>query len=123
MTNTQITIWEREFDLNIEYDCYEGETVTQNQIDMLNKFLKNPNWLNDAKQKVESYCKDAVLQDDQNTKKDNIFSYIKPDYLFVKRSQQKLAIMCKYRYEPEHGLAVVFDFNGNITVDIQDIIL
>lgn len=123
MTNTKINIWEREFDLNIEYDCYEGETVTQSQIDMLNKFLANKNWLEHAKQKVEEYCKEEVMQDDQNTKKDNIFSYIKPDYLFVKRSQQKLAIMCKYRYEPEHGLAVVFDYSGKITIGIQDIIL
>ena len=31
--------------------------------------------------------------------------------------------MCKYRYDPEHGLAVVFSHEGKVSVGIQDIIL
>ena len=58
-------------------------------------------------------------------KKDNIFSYVKPDYLFVKNETKyhKVALMCKYRYDEEHGLTVVFDSEGKVTVGDQDIIL
>ena len=31
--------------------------------------------------------------------------------------------MCKYRYDEEHGLAVVFYSEGKVTVGDQDIIL
>ena len=31
--------------------------------------------------------------------------------------------MCKYRYDIEHGLAVVFATDGSVTVGLQDFIL
>jgi hypothetical protein len=65
------------------------------------------------------------MKDEDNQKKDNIFSYEKPDYLLVKRDKEKprIALMCKCRYEPEHGLTVVFTSEGDVDVGIQDIIL
>ena len=65
------------------------------------------------------------MSDDENAKIDNIFSYIKPECLFVKRDKgnPKIAMMCKYRYDLEHGLAVVFSSDGEVTVGMQDIIL
>ena len=120
-----IEIWERQFDLNVVFDCYSGESVTQEQLDALNKFISNSKWIANAKKDVEKYCKKQVLRDDGNQKKDNIFSYIKPEAVFIKRDKTKPrgALMCKYRYDPEHGLAVVFDTNGKVTVGAQDIIL
>ena len=120
-----IEIWGREFSLEIEYDCYSGESVTQNQIDAIERFSNNPKWIEKAKKSVEGFCKKDVQNDQENQKKDNIFSYIKPVGIFVKRDNMKprVAIMCKYRYDPDHGIAVVFDHNGNVTVGLQDIIL
>ena len=70
--------------------------------------------------KIKYLC----LADNENNRKDNIFSYIKPEYLFVKREDHpRVALMCKYRYDMEHGLAVVFAADGGITVGTQDIIL
>ena len=71
------------------------------------------------------YCKEMVSQDDTNEKKDNIFSYLQPERIFVTRSEPhpEVAIMCKYRYDLEHGLAVVFSNNGDTRVVIQDEIL
>ena len=65
------------------------------------------------------------MNDDENAKKDNIFSYIKPECLFVKRDKEnpRIAMICKYRYDLEHGLAVVFSSDGEVTVGMQDIIL
>ena len=111
MTNFQkMTIWGRQFSLPIIYDCYQGETVTEAQTDALKVFISHLEWIEMSKKQVESYCKDQVCEDDENQKKDNIFSYIKPDSIFVKRDKThpRVALMCKYRYDPEHGLAVVF---------------
>lgn len=121
----EIIIWGRNFTLPIEYDCYEGETVTEEQVKALQHFISHSEWIANSKSYVEDFCKDQVMEDDENSKKDNIFSYIKPECIFVKRDKghPRVALMCKYRYDLEHGLAVVFSSGGNVTVGIQDIIL
>ena len=120
-----INIWGREFSLPVEYDCCKGEKITKKQMAAVQNFVSHADWIEVSKENVEAFCREQVFEDDENQKKDNIFSYIKPDYLFVKRekSNPRVAIMCKYRYDPEHGLAVVFSPDGYITVGIQDIIL
>lgn len=121
-----IEIWGRKFSLNVEYDCYAGEKITPEQMEAVERFSNNHiSWLDKAKGVVVKYCKEAVDGDDENQKKDNIFSYVKPEAVFVKRDSQKsrIALMCKYRYDPEHGLAIVFDKKGNIAIGNQDIIL
>lgn len=126
MTKTlTLSVWGREFTLPIEYDCYKGEKVTKEQIAAIKGFAEHNDWVEASKSKVEEFCKERVLEDDENQKKDNIFSYIKPDYLYVKRDAEKprIVMMCKYRYDPEHGLAVVYSSDGEATVGIQDIIL
>lgn len=121
----QVLLWGRLFSIPIEFDCYEGDRVTKEQINTLERLITNQNWLEKSKDYIEKYCKNDVMEDNDNHKKDNIFSYIKPEYLLVKRDKenQKIALMCKYRYDLEHGLAVVFSPNGEVTVGIQDIIL
>ncbi|MBR5041081.1 MAG: hypothetical protein IKX68_08175 [Clostridiales bacterium] len=118
-------IWGRSFILPVVYDCYAGEKVTQTQMDMMNVFAHHLDWIDDSKFQVEDYCREDVLSDDENDKKDNVFSYLKPDCIFVKRSRKepRVALMLKYRYDPEHGLAVVFTMNGEISIGSQDIIL
>jgi len=109
----------------IMYACYENEEVTTVQIQALKRFVAHPEWIKQSKSIVEKYCKKQVMEDAENSKKSNIFSYIKPDYLLVKRDtiNPRVALMCDYRYDEEHGLAVVFSSDGEVTVGIQDIIL
>ena len=125
MTNRiNINIWNRNFTLTVEYDCYSGEQITKSQEDALNCFIKNEELINKSNEIVKKYCKKNVNEDYSNQKKDNIFSYLMPDYIFVKREDNpRVALMCKYKYDLEHGLAIIFDMNGKITVGLQDIIL
>ena len=120
-----IKIWGRDFSLKVEYDCFKGETVTNGQNKLLDDLLLNESWIEESKKDVEKFCKKALEKDETNNKKDNMFSYVKPDYIFVKRDDKKprIAIMCKYKYDIEHGIAVVFSDKGEISVGIQDIIL
>ncbi len=120
-----VNIWGREFALPIEYDCYKGEVITKEQISAVENFISHNEYIEKAKINVELFCKEKVMADDENERKDNIFSYIMPDYLFIKRDDNypRVAIMCKYRYDQEHGVAVVFSHDGKTTVGLQDIIL
>ena len=121
----KLTIWEREFELPIEYDCYKGEEITKEQFASAEGFASHQEWIDSSKKDVEEFCKEKVSEDEENLKKDNVFSYIKPEYLFIKRDENhpRVAIMCKYRYDPEHGVAIVFSDKGVISVGPQDIIL
>ena len=121
----KITIWNREFTLPVIYDCYKGEKVTPEQKASFQSFTEHPEWIKAAKVLVEDYCKEAVLQDEQNIKKDNIFSYVIPDYIFVRRSKEKpkVALICKYRYDFEHSLAVMFAMDGKVNVGNQELLI
>lgn len=121
----QITIWGRSFSLPVKFDCYSGEQVTKEQVEALENFENHPEWISNAKPVVETFCSKKVAEDLENQKKDNIFSYLKPDYLFIKRDSRspRVAIMCKYRYDMENGLAVVFSNSGSASVGLQDSIL
>lgn len=118
-------IWDREFILSIEYDCYKDEETTEKQKEIVEEFIAHDDWIENSKKKVIDYCKEALKEDGKLVKKDSIFSYVKPEYVFVKRDDKipRIALMCKYRYDVEHGLAIVFSFDGKVTVGSQDIIL
>lgn len=123
--SVNISVWGRIFSLPVVFDCYEGETITQGQYNALESFLSHKEWIEEAKQLVEAYCLEAVSEDIENEKKENIFSYIIPEAIFIKRDFElpRIALMCSYRYDPEHGLALVFTQDGTCAVGSQDIIL
>lgn len=120
----ELTIWDREFSLPVYFDCYKDEKILDIQIESLKVFCEHSEWLSKSKHVVVRYCFNAVLKDDGNTQKDNIFSYIKPESIYVKREEKpRVALLCKYRYELEHGLALIFSSDGEVTIGSQDMIL
>ena len=120
-----IEIWGRTFKLDIMSNFFESENLSSKQEMVVNHFLSNLNWIEKSRTKVEEYCRFDVENDEENQKKDNLFSYVKPKCIFVESDVEipRVALLLHYRYDPEHGLAVVFDSNGNVTVGIQDIII
>ena len=120
-----ITIWGRYFTLPVEYDCYQGESVTQEQVDALKEFITRDDWIAKAQSQVECYCKDQVLADESNSKKNNVFSYVIPECVFVKRDSKhpRVVLMCRYRYDIEHGIAIVFSTDGFVSVGSQESVL
>jgi hypothetical protein len=125
INSLDLTVWGRNFSLPIDFDCFDDEKPYKEQIAALERIMANLEWISESKATVEAYCKDKVLEDNENKKKENIFSYVKPDYLFVKREKKntRVSLMCKYRYDQEHGLAVVFACDGKASVGSQDIVL
>lgn len=55
----------------------------------------------------------------------NIFKYVVPKAIFIKRDHQKhiFALMCHFKLDMEHGLALVFQENKLVKIGAEDIIL
>ena len=115
-----VRIWNKQFELELIYDCYEGEEVLDGQVKALDSFLSSNDSYEDFLLNVKEYCKEhdgIVISDDSK-----LFSFVIPRYLFVTRDS-KVSIMCDYRCDMEHGIAVVFKDGKVDQIGIQDIVL
>lgn len=121
------TVWGRDKELSINYDVYSNEKVTDKQKAAAKEILSNKEFFKEAKSALERYCKDDIKNDpDNKANMDNIFSYINPKSIYVTREREGkdpiVGLMCNYRYDPEHGLVVMYK-DGKYIVGMQDIIL
>ena len=119
--NKKINIWGRDFDLKVDFDCYKNETITDVQAQALNNFISNKQ-LYANPSAVFEYCK----QHNNDVDSTNIFKYVCPQSLYIKRtsdSSRVVAIMCAYKFDIEHGLAVVFKNEKFMQISTQDHIL
>ena len=125
MSNIKMNIWDREFELDITYDCYSDEEITQKQKDAIDKFLNAENEITKALEKVKAYCLNLNKKEIGEDNISNIFKYVVPKYLFVPRDDinRVVAIMCKYKYDAESGLAIVFRNEKFAQIGRQDIVL
>lgn len=117
-------IWEREFDLNATYECYPGETVLDYQKEALASLCAMSSVIEESKKNVERYIMNENPTE-VGKSIDNIFKYVMPVGIFIPRNieSRKVAIMCNYKFDPEHGLAIVFENEMFKTVGTQDIVL
>ena len=108
MNELTINIWQRQLSLPIEYDVYPGESITPLQKKAVEVFIREAD-INSAKMVIE-YC---IHKDGNHTGEriDNIFRYVMPRYIYVPNTTKErvVAIMCDYRFDEEHGLAIVYE--------------
>lgn len=125
MSKEKITIWNREFDMDVKYDCYSGEEVLQIQKDAIATFLKSGASIDAALDQVKQYCLKNNSAEIGSDNIENIFKYVAPKYLYVARNREKhvVAIMCNYKFDSENGIAVVFENEKFNKIGMQDIIL
>lgn len=118
-----LTIWDREFELNIVFQNYPGEEVTPNQekvvlsLETLDFGLsRNP---------LEEYILKYNSEDIDAAEITNIFKYVMPKSILIPSENEKrvVALMCNYKFDMEHGLVIVFENEKYKTVGPQDIIL
>lgn len=125
MNKIKMVLWGREFNLDITYDCYSNEKVLPTQETAVQEFSKLSEEINFSLDKVKEYC---LLKNSKEIGTDvieNIFKYVMPRYLFVPRDDKKqiVAIMCNYKFDPDSGIAIVFENGKFKEIGEQEIIL
>ncbi|MBE5822007.1 MAG: hypothetical protein E7311_05430 [Clostridiales bacterium] len=122
----KFNIWGRELDLKIVFDNFEGEEITKQQIQAYESFIKQHNNIfEQAYIEIEKYCKENY-NEQINNNFDNIFKYVKPTTIYIKRSSSNdriIAILCNFKFDIEHGIAVLVTNETDIKVCMQDDIL
>lgn len=124
MNKLNMTIWGRAIDLSIVFDCYDNKEILPAQRDALDKLL-NSKAIESSKAAVESYCLEINKQELGESGIFNIFKYVMPHGLFVRRptsSDRYVGLMCKYRFNPEDGLAVLFKNEEVYNIGTSDIL-
>ena len=113
----KLNIWGREFKLDVNYEMVDEEKITTKQKETRESFCNNSKELLDNPNFIIEYCyKNAGNQIDG--KIENIFKYVIPQELFI--GEGRVCLMCNYRFDLEHGLAIVFENNKLVKVCPQD---
>ena len=125
MNSIKIVLWGRTFDLDIVFDCYKDEDVLELQREAVKLFLDNTQNIDLSLDSIKEYCLTSNRDDILENCIDNIFKYISPKYIFVPRENDKrvIAVMCNYKFDMEHGIAVIFENEQFSKIGKQDIIL
>ena len=122
MRKARVSVWGREFHLDVILQCYPGDTVLPAQEEALTKFLETDATINKAKDAVERYV--ISCADDSINEVDNIFKYVVPKSIFVPKANKKLvALLCNFKLDVEHGLALIFEGGALKEIGPEDIIL
>lgn len=108
--NELLNIWGREFNIEVVFDIYEGEQISQKQEEALSEFISKSHEL-----LIDPSCLKEYLTKTSNGQVpdpiDNIFKYVLPRTLLVGRSNDKrvVVLLCDYRFDTEHGIAILFE--------------
>ena len=127
MSGIVMSTWGKEITLEVRFDLLDDERVTSRQAYALGAIFVSWGAVNAALDAVKSYC----LENDGNmlasecgtARIDDIFDVVEPYSLFVVRddSKRSVELMCHYRLDPEHGLALLFENERLTKIGPEDI--
>lgn len=110
--NKNLMIWNRERSVNILFDCYEEEEISENQITAYDEFVQNIRYNQELSyQAFEKYCIENYPETIPEDGFDNIYKYLLPDMIYVKNDylgRKVIGFICKFKLDMENGLAVKF---------------
>ena len=119
----KIKIWGRTFNLKVIFDVYDNEDILSMQKEALEIFVAKSDTLFSSYKDVEKYC--LKLDGDSIDKPvENIFKYVIPTALYVKRNEKNrvVILLCNYRYDEEHGIALIYENEVLKQIGTQQII-
>lgn len=119
--NKKIAVWGREFELKVVFDVYTGEDVLNEQKEAMDAFLSVSDTLLSDDKEIKQYCVDNN-KNEVGDSIENIFRYVIPTTLLIKRNTEKhvVALLCNYRFDEEHGLALVYENEKLVLIGSQD---
>lgn len=111
MNKANIQIGDRKFELEINYDCFEGEEVLPMQEEAVKKICAGNSISIMVLDELKQYCINKNADKFNRESIPDIFRFVTPISLYVKRNKEKrmVAVMCDYAFDMEHGLALMFE--------------
>lgn len=125
MTSLTREVWGRELDLRVSFEDLDDVGVGTDQWEALGHIILKWDTINSSLPALQVYCREQTPSELDGLSDDNVFRYVMPKYLFVPRDvkNRTVALMCDYRFDPEHGIALVFENETLREIGPQDIIL
>lgn len=126
MIKEKMLIWKREYDLPVQFECYPGENVLPTQEEALKKLIHaSKHEFDVAEQKVKQYLAEQNPDVFPENEVANIFCYVVPKSIYVPHIREHCiaAVLCYYRLDLEHGLALVFEDGKFQSVGPEDVVL
>ena len=121
--NSKMKIWGRTLEIKIQFDVYEGEKILDSQEKVLKLFQDESNDILASDDQIKKYCI-SNNKDEIGDSVDNIFKYVVPNTIYIPRdNENKIVLLCDYRFDLEHGLAIVFQNNKLIDICPQEDVL
>lgn len=124
MSKVKTTIWGREFELPVIVKQFKGKDVTEIQEDAVDQLERNMVIFDSAESEIEKYILKNGLKENGISEVDNIFKYVMPKSISVPKAKKRVvALMCNYKFDMEHGIAVIFEDEKFKKVGPQDLVL
>lgn len=123
MSDVRLNIWDRIFDVDIIFQNFSGDNVSDTQKNIAYSITSID--FTDSLEALKRYIiKHNSPEMDESTIQ-NIFRYVIPKGVFIPFDNENrvFAIMCNYKFDMEHGLAIVYEDGHFKDVGPQDIIL
>ena len=93
MNKMTITIWGRQFKLDISYKVFQNMSVTTLQTEAADRFARIQS-LNDSLEPVKKYVLEKDGQENGIKEIYNIFKYVMPVSVYIPQTKELQAIFC-----------------------------
>lgn len=122
MSKQLLNIWNRDFEIDITYEIFSDKPVTEKQKTIASGLSAID--FSESLEGVIRYIKKYNARDLGEERIENIFRYVIPKRIYITQSEEEeFAIMCNYKFDMEHGIAVVYKGGKFKEAGPQDIIL
>lgn len=119
-----VKLWGKKLSLNIRFECRAGEEILEEQREAYERMLAEWHVVNESLPVVKEY---VVHHDEASVKGPivDIYEYVTPVALLVRRSSTKrvVALLLDYCFDPEEGIALLFEDERPVSVTPQSSVL
>ncbi len=124
MSDIKMNIWNREFNLEVYFKTYADSSPTECQEETYKKFIHAKDSIEKSKEEIITYIEQSYCEQ-LSEKIVNIFKYVIPKIIYIPKIEEKrqVALLCDFKFDIEHGLAVLFENEKFKEVLLQDGIL
>lgn len=122
--NKTIKVWGHDFNLKVIFDTYDDEDITSIQREAIEAFVDVADELLSSCEEIKKYCIENNSEKISGTI-ENIFKYVVPVSIYVEHNKKKrvVSLLCNYRFDEEHGIALTYENEKLKHIGSQDDVL